>query len=86
MCAICLDVIAPEDPARKLSCSHAFHASCISCWWKCSLQHSSGKVSCPSCRSDLEVGISAAVAELQLSTGSKASPPDEDEESIARSV
>ncbi|CAE8605760.1 unnamed protein product [Polarella glacialis] len=95
-CAICLDVIAPADPARKLSCGHAFHASCISGWWKCSLQSSSGKVSCPSCRNDLEVCVGAASEQatqqlqLQLSTGSAASPPqdeeDEEEEIIVLSV
>ncbi|CAE8602177.1 unnamed protein product [Polarella glacialis] len=83
-CTICLDVIAPEDPARKLSCSHAFHSSCISCWWKCSLQSGNGKVSCPSCRNDLEVCIRAAreqaEQQLQLSTASAASPPLDQEE------
>ncbi|CAE8647906.1 unnamed protein product [Polarella glacialis] len=60
-CAICQDDIALEDPARQLSCGHAFHASCISTWWRCSLQRSRAKVSCPSCRSDVEVGLSAAL-------------------------
>ncbi|CAE8597821.1 unnamed protein product [Polarella glacialis] len=83
-CTICLDVITPEDPARKLSCNHAFHSSCISCWWKCSLQSRSGKVNCPSCRTDLEVDMRAALEQakqqLQLSTGSAASlRPDEEE-------
>ncbi|CAE8710888.1 unnamed protein product [Polarella glacialis] len=55
MCNICLDVVVPKQPARKLSCGHAFHAGCISSWWKCSLQSSHGKVSCPSCRTDLKV-------------------------------
>ncbi|CAE8650951.1 unnamed protein product [Polarella glacialis] len=64
-CAICLDVIAPEDPARKLSCGHAFHASCVSSWWKCSLPKKRAQVSCPSCRVDVEANISAA-AELML--------------------
>ncbi|CAE8604675.1 unnamed protein product [Polarella glacialis] len=59
-CAICLEAIAPEDPARKLSCGHAFHASCVSSWWKCSLQNSRAQVSCPSCRVDVEAHISAA--------------------------
>ncbi|CAE8595473.1 unnamed protein product, partial [Polarella glacialis] len=53
MCSICLDGVAPTQPARKLSCGHAYHASCISCWWNCSQQSSSGKVTCPSCRKDL---------------------------------
>ncbi|CAE8658294.1 unnamed protein product, partial [Polarella glacialis] len=79
-CAICLDVIAPEDPARKLSCGHAFHASCVSSWWKCSLQQSRAQVSCPSCRVEVAVNISTALVEqqeqqLQLSTG----PADEEE-------
>ncbi|CAE8594104.1 unnamed protein product, partial [Polarella glacialis] len=86
-CAICLDVIAPEDPARKLSCGHAFHASCVSSWWKCSLQQSRAQVSCPSCRVEVAVNISTALVEqqeqqLQLSTG----PADEEEESRVRSV
>ncbi|CAE8690242.1 unnamed protein product, partial [Polarella glacialis] len=55
MCTICLDVVAPTQFARKLSCGHAFHAGCISSWWKCRLQSSHGKVSCPSCRTDLKV-------------------------------
>ncbi|CAE8690243.1 unnamed protein product [Polarella glacialis] len=55
MCTICLDDVAPMQPARKLSCGHAFHAGCISSWWKCRLQSSHGKVSCPSCRADLKV-------------------------------
>ncbi|CAE8600581.1 unnamed protein product [Polarella glacialis] len=53
MCSICLDVIAPTHPARKLSCGHAYHASCISCWWNCNQQSSRGKVTCPSFRKDL---------------------------------
>ncbi|CAE8643478.1 unnamed protein product, partial [Polarella glacialis] len=84
MCTICLDVIAPGHPARKLSCGHTFHADCISGWWKCSLQSSRGKVNCPSCRRDLEVGSGAALKQqLQLGTGSGQSPAqDEEEESI----
>ncbi|CAE8640105.1 unnamed protein product, partial [Polarella glacialis] len=54
-CTICLDVVAPKQPARKLSCGHAFHASCISSWWRCKLQSSRDKVSCPSCRTELKL-------------------------------
>ncbi|CAE8639228.1 unnamed protein product [Polarella glacialis] len=57
MCSICLDGIAPTQPARKLSCGHAYHASCISCWWNCNQQSSSGKITCPSCRKDLFLQI-----------------------------
>ncbi|CAE8629498.1 unnamed protein product [Polarella glacialis] len=72
MCTICLDDIAPEQPARKLSCGHAFHANCISSWWRCSLQINRDKVSCPSCRRDLEVcsspGLKQQQPQLQLAT------------------
>ncbi|CAE8606200.1 unnamed protein product [Polarella glacialis] len=64
-CAICLEVTAPEDPTRKLSCGHEFHASCVSSWWKCSLQKNRAQVSCPSCRVDVEANPSGA-AELML--------------------
>ncbi|CAE8654125.1 unnamed protein product [Polarella glacialis] len=83
MCTICLDVIVPKQPARKLSCGHAYHASCISGWWKCSLQSSRGKVNCPSCRVDLEVCSRAVLKQeqqLQLGTGSGTSPPRDEEE------
>ncbi|CAE8721382.1 unnamed protein product [Polarella glacialis] len=63
MCTICLDVVAPTQPARKLSCGHAFHAGCISSWWKCRLQSSHGKVSCPSCRTDLKARSSVISGE-----------------------
>ncbi|CAE8597723.1 unnamed protein product [Polarella glacialis] len=31
-CVICLDNLHPDVPARKLSCGHAFHASCVGGW------------------------------------------------------
>ncbi|CAE8618735.1 unnamed protein product [Polarella glacialis] len=61
MCVICLEVVAPGDPARALGCSHAFHAECIRAWWSRSLQESHLQVSCPTCRREFEVCSSSAL-------------------------
>ncbi|CAE8699178.1 unnamed protein product [Polarella glacialis] len=90
VCAICLDAVVPGDPARRLSCGHAFHSSCIGSWWKCRLQSSGGKASCPSCRRDLEVWSSAAFEQQQkqlhrqLSNVSTAASAPQDEEEVQR--
>ena len=47
-CAICQDVIAGTDTCRKLSCSHAFHQTCIDQWFQTN-------VNCPTCRHDIRV-------------------------------
>mmetsp|Transcript_15294 Transcript_15294/g.24367 ORF Transcript_15294/g.24367 Transcript_15294/m.24367 type:complete len:152 (-) Transcript_15294:479-934(-) len=60
-CVICLEVVAPGDPARQLSCSHAFHAECIHAWWRRSLLKSRLQVSCPTCRREFEVCSSSAL-------------------------
>ncbi|CAE8639995.1 unnamed protein product [Polarella glacialis] len=92
VCAICLDAVVPGDPARRLSCGHAFHSSCIGSWWKCSLQSSDGKASCPSCRRDLEVWSSAAFEQQQeqlhrqLSSVSTAASAPQDEEEVQRQL
>ncbi|CAE8625638.1 unnamed protein product [Polarella glacialis] len=75
MCTICLNDIEPEEPARKLSCGHSYHASCISCWWKSSLQSSCGKLTCPTCRTELEVSISAALEKQQQRLHVPQEPP-----------
>mmetsp|Transcript_72538 Transcript_72538/g.130600 ORF Transcript_72538/g.130600 Transcript_72538/m.130600 type:complete len:148 (-) Transcript_72538:531-974(-) len=61
MCVICLEDVAPGDPARQLSCSHAFHAECIHAWWRRSLLKSRLQVSCPTCRREFEVCSSSAL-------------------------
>mmetsp|Transcript_15296 Transcript_15296/g.24374 ORF Transcript_15296/g.24374 Transcript_15296/m.24374 type:complete len:146 (-) Transcript_15296:220-657(-) len=75
-CVICLEVVAPGDPARQLSCSHAFHAECIDSWWMSSLQKMTNlQVSCPTCRS------SALPQPLGNSTLAATIPPEEEVDS-----
>jgi hypothetical protein len=46
-CAICQDVLQPEQEGRKLNaCGHWFHKSCIDTWLE-------GNVHCPVCRHDI---------------------------------
>lgn len=46
-CAICQDVLQPEQEGRKLNaCGHWFHKSCIDTWLD-------GNVHCPVCRHDI---------------------------------
>ncbi|CAE8719263.1 unnamed protein product [Polarella glacialis] len=76
MCVICLEDVAPGDPARQLSCSHAFHAECIDSWWMSSLQKMTNlQVSCPTCRS------SALPQPLGNSTLAATIPPEEEVDS-----
>ncbi|CAM8973113.1 unnamed protein product [Rhodiola kirilowii] len=47
-CAVCLDEIEPNDPARLLpGCNHGFHLECADTWLS---KHSA----CPLCRSKIE--------------------------------
>ncbi|CAE8614192.1 unnamed protein product [Polarella glacialis] len=83
-CVICLEVVAPGDPARQLSCSHAFHAKCIDPWWRRSLQKTSHfQVSCPTCRREFEVCSSSALSPPQVNNTRAATiPPQEEVESM----
>ncbi|XP_014517255.1 E3 ubiquitin-protein ligase ATL23-like [Vigna radiata var. radiata] len=48
-CAICLDGIATDQPARLVSCcNHAFHVECADTWL---FKHST----CPLCRAKLDL-------------------------------
>lgn len=50
-CAICQDVLQPEQEGRKLNaCAHWFHKSCIDTWLD-------GNVHCPVCRHDIREPI-----------------------------
>lgn len=49
-CAICQDVLQPEQEGRKLNhCGHWFHKSCIDTWFDTN-------VHCPVCRRDIREG------------------------------
>ncbi|CAE8678498.1 unnamed protein product [Polarella glacialis] len=78
ICVICLDLIAPKDPARQLSCSHAFHAQCISSWWRCRMGGRDVQVSCPTCKRDFDVCSRSALPQQQVNTRAAISPPQEE--------
>jgi hypothetical protein len=55
-CAICQDVLTPEQEGRKLlGCGHWFHRGCIDTWL-------TRNVRCPNCRHDVRVAV-ASMAE-----------------------
>lgn len=54
-CAVCLDIIGPEDDIRGLTCGHAFHIRCINPWL------TTRRACCPLCKTDFhEVRISSS--------------------------
>lgn len=48
-CAICIDVMDPEDEIRVLSCGHIFHTECIDPWL------TKRNAFCPLCKEDLYI-------------------------------
>ncbi|KAJ9539744.1 hypothetical protein OSB04_026250 [Centaurea solstitialis] len=55
-CAICRE---PMAKAKKLSCNHLFHLSCLRSWWHVDARLDQGlsdNYSCPTCRKPLFVG------------------------------
>lgn len=52
-CAICQDILTPEQEGRKLlGCGHWFHRSCIDVWL-------TRNVRCPNCRHDVRVAVTS---------------------------
>ena len=52
-CAICQDLLTPEQEGRKLlGCGHWFHRSCIDVWL-------TRNVRCPNCRHDVRVAVTS---------------------------
>ncbi|CAE8582186.1 unnamed protein product, partial [Polarella glacialis] len=83
MCVICLEVVAPGDPARQLSCSHAFHAECLGSWWRRSLLMKHLQISCPTCRREFDVCSSSALPQQPQVNNTLAAttiPPQEEVE------
>merc|ERR1712196_556283 len=58
-CIVCLSSIEQGEPARLLSCKHAFHPDCIAKWWLSARQRNSNKfglLTCPMCRQRPKAG------------------------------
>jgi hypothetical protein len=52
-CAICQDILTPEQEGRKLlGCGHWFHRGCIDTWL-------TRNVRCPNCRHDVRVAVTS---------------------------
>ena len=52
-CAICQDILTPEQEGRKLlGCGHWFHRGCIDVWL-------TSNVRCPNCRHDVRVAVTS---------------------------